>query len=192
MVRNDQTVQDSEKPAFSFSFYPFLTKLPPVMDPWYLDRDTAFKEDNIFYLSDLRDETLLRSLHRGSWALARLNFLFETELLSALNTGFEGLEPHVGVQDGGNFIAEGVVYSDQQEIIGHLYLEGWNGYVELNLTECSERFFPDEIINCFSELIWREPHNLKPIHIIIKDPERRGIAFHYGWDGNHFLLTESQ
>lgn len=175
---------------FQVEFAPFNSTLAPIMTPWYLERDTDFKYENIFWMAELMEKHMIPSKFSASWALARLYYLFDSNLLQALNIDLDKENQQVGLQDGGYFYADGYVKSANNEIVGHIYLEGKSGYVNLNLVACSDQYFPSEILDKLCHLIWDLPLTIKPCHIIIKDPEQNAKEFHYGWNGSTYFYTE--
>lgn len=170
-------------------FVPFNSALIPIKTPWYLSRDTEFQHDNILLDCEGSTKYDIPKKLMASWALARFYFLFGDNLWQALNIGYQGFESHVGLQDGGTFYAEGQVKSGTHEVIGHIHFQGFGdiNYADLSLLECSDQYFPDEIMQQLCNLIWEAPFDLKPCHIIIQDPEQNCKEFHYGWDGKEYF-----
>lgn len=177
-------------PSLQVEFIPFGTKLKPIMTPWYLPKDCHFKLENIFWRSPNNQYQNISKNSLGSWAIARLCHIFGTSLLEALNIELSEEGAYIGLQDGGAFYAEGhIISTHNQEVMAHLYLEGFPDYINFCLLDCSDQLKPDSLMLELSNWIWEQAWEIAICHLQIKDPEQNQKAFHYGWDGQQYYTN---
>lgn len=123
-----------------------------------------------------------------SWLLARLWYLTEGGILGALGSMDE---KGTGCCDGGDFYGY-LLVENAVGALGVLEIRGSqdNSYASINLVKRSETMKAKQIetfYRSFASSLLKEPQELAVCNITIKDPEKRGYLWKYGFDGHKFL-----
>jgi hypothetical protein len=123
-----------------------------------------------------------------SWLLARLWYLTDGGILGALRSMYEKWE---GCCDGGDYYGY-LLVENSTGALGVLDIRGSqdNSYVSINLVKRSETMQAEQIesfYRSFASSLLKEPQELAVCNITIKDPEKRGYPWKYGFDGHKFL-----
>lgn len=123
-----------------------------------------------------------------SWLLARLWYLTDGGILGALGSMYEKGK---GCCDGGDFYGY-LLVENATGALGVLEIRGSqdNHYVSINLVKRSENMKAEQIesfYRSFASSLLKEPQELAVCNITIKDPEKKGYPWKYGFDGHKFL-----
>lgn len=109
-------------------------------------------------------------------------------ILGALGSMYEKGE---GCCDGGDFYGY-LLVENATGALGVLEIRGSqdNSYVSINLVKRSENMKAEQIesfYRSFGSSILKQPQELSVCSITIKDPEKSGYTWEYGFDGLKFL-----
>jgi len=171
-------------------FCRFLPKQPPdelllIDDPYWEEDEPPLRFQNI---ADNLQHTIEQQIDLGdapfaSWLLARLWYLSEGSVRTALRVDAEG----VGLADGGHYVIYALIEDTATRGVATLYIEGMDIFTLMILTGRSAQVQPSEIIDALTHTLQAQPAQVALCRIAIADPEQQGAIHEYGWDGAKFL-----
>lgn len=167
-----------------------------INDPLYLDRETHFRDWNIFDYATHDHEAAPTTKKYSSWLLARLWFLSQWAIALATNADKKQEDgSYRWWQDGGSYFIEWeVLYVATGERVAIFYIEGFPSDGELmswfvlsHLRECDRNHNPEKIIEQFADLVWSSVDQVSICKIQIDDPEQNRKPHYYGYDGENYF-----